>query len=182
MNVINRENLIPEDIEAICLEVIKPKSKPILIASVYRPPSKNHSKVIESRDYKSYLQQNVNQDLYAALSVLNWGIDEPNILWDNFKTTYNDVADIHAPTKVRKVRTRKSPWLTDAIKKNMNYRDFLKKKAIKTNSTAFHNAYKSLRNNINKQIIHAKRNYYTNCIERNKNNSKQMWKNIKSSN
>ena len=60
----------------------------------------------------------------------------------------------------------------------MNYRDFLKKKAIKTNSATFHNAYRSLRNNINKQIIHAKRNYYTNCIERNKNNSKQMWKNI----
>ena len=138
----------------------------------------NHNKVIKSRDYKSYLQQNFNQDLYAALSLVDWGTDEPNILWDNFKTTFNYVADIHAPTKVRKIRSRKSPWLTDAIKKNMNYRDFLKKKAIKTNSATFHNAYRSLRNNINNQIIHAKRNYYTNCIERNKNNSKQMWKNI----
>ena len=60
----------------------------------------------------------------------------------------------------------------------MNYWDFLNKKAIKTNSTAFHNAYKSLRTNINNQIIHTKRNYYTNCIERNKNNRKQIWKNI----
>jgi hypothetical protein len=47
----------------------------------------------------------------------------------------------------------------------MNYRDFLKKKAIKTNSATFLNAYRSLCNNINKQIIHANRNYYTNCIE-----------------
>jgi exonuclease III len=233
LNVINREDLIPDNIEAICLEVIKPKSKPILITSVYRPPSSrieyfekieilfqnldsehkeliivgdfncdllknnlsnhtkrlneitnlfqmiqviehptritdstatlldvaivshpenilqsgvlhvgisdhsliyicrkisfslnsNHNKVIESRDYKSYLQQNFNQDLYAALSLVDWGTDEPNILWDNFKTTFNYVADIHAPTKVRKIRSRKSPWLTDAIKKNMNYRD-----------------------------------------------------------
>jgi hypothetical protein len=36
--------------------------------------------------------------------------------------------------------------------KSMNCRDYLKKKAIKTNSTACHNAYKSLRNEINKKI------------------------------
>ena len=64
------------------------------------------------------------------------------------------------------------------IKKNINRRDFLKKKAIQTNSTACYNAYKSLRNKISKQIIHAKRHYYTDCIDRNKNNTKQMWKNI----
>jgi hypothetical protein len=39
LNVINREDLIQDNIEAICPEVIKPKSKPILITSVYRPPS-----------------------------------------------------------------------------------------------------------------------------------------------
>jgi hypothetical protein len=39
LNVINREDLIPEQVEAVCHEVIKPKSKHILIASVYRPPS-----------------------------------------------------------------------------------------------------------------------------------------------
>ena len=61
----------------------------------------------------------------------------------------------------------------------MNRRDYLKKKAIKTNSTAFHNAYKSLRNEINKKInMYAKRDYYTNSVDRNRNNTKQMWKNI----
>ena len=50
-------------------------------------------------------------------------------------------------------------WLTDAIKKSMNRRDYLKKKAVKTNSSAYHNAYKSLRNEINKKVIHAKRNF-----------------------
>jgi hypothetical protein len=60
----------------------------------------------------------------------------------------------------------------------MNYRDYLKKKAIKTNSTACNNAYKSLRNEINKKIMYAKRDYYTNCVDRNRNNTKQMWKHI----
>jgi hypothetical protein len=39
----------------------------------------------------------------------------------------------------------------------MNRRDYLKKKAVKTNSTACHNAYKSVRNEINKKIMYAKR-------------------------
>ena len=37
-NTALRNDLIP-DLEAICIEVIQVKSKPILIASVYRPPN-----------------------------------------------------------------------------------------------------------------------------------------------
>ncbi|CAB4008485.1 Hypothetical predicted protein [Paramuricea clavata] len=131
--------------------------------------------------HRSILNRDFNQDLYHALSNLNWEINDPNMLWENFQTTFNYVADIHAPLQSRKVRNRKAPWLTDAIKKSMNRRDYLKKKAIKTNSTACHNAYKSLRNEINKKIMyakHAKRDYYTNCVDRNRNNTKQMWKHI----
>jgi hypothetical protein len=47
------------------------------------------------------------------------------------------------PMQLRKVWTRR--------------RDYLKKKAVKTNSTACHNAYKSVRNEINKKIMYAKR-------------------------
>jgi hypothetical protein len=123
-------------------------------------------------------ERNFNLDLDIALSNIDWDNDDPNRLWENFKTTFNYVADVHAPTKSRRVRIQKAPWLTDEIKKNINRGDFLKKKAIQSNSSAYHNAYKSLRNKINKQIIDAKRLYYTDCIDRNKNNTKQMWKNI----
>jgi exonuclease III len=33
-----RKSLIPENVEAICLEIKKPKSKPIIISTWYRPP------------------------------------------------------------------------------------------------------------------------------------------------
>jgi hypothetical protein len=39
LNVMNRQDLIPANVEAVCLEVTRPKSKPILITSVYRPPN-----------------------------------------------------------------------------------------------------------------------------------------------
>jgi hypothetical protein len=58
--------------------------------------------------------------------------------------------------------------------KSMNRRNYLKKKAIKTNSTACHDAY----NEINKIIMYAKRAYYTNCDEKNRNGRKQMWQHI----
>ena len=106
--------------------------------------SKNQSKVIRSRDFKNYVQRNFNLDLDIALSNIDWDFDDPNRLWENFKTTFNYVADVHAPTKSRRVRSQKAPWLTDEIKKNINRRDFLKKKAIQSNSSAYHNAYKSL--------------------------------------
>ena len=39
LNVISRNELVPDSLEAVCIEVRKPKSKPFLIASLYRPPS-----------------------------------------------------------------------------------------------------------------------------------------------
>ena len=140
--------------------------------------SRTATEFVESRNFKNYIQRDFNQDLYHALFNLNWEMNDPNMLWENFQTTFNYVADIHAPLQSRKVRNRKAPWLTDAIKKSMNRRDYIKKKVIKTNSTACHNAYKSLRNEINKKIMYAKRDYYTNCVDINRNNTKQMWKHI----
>jgi hypothetical protein len=42
INIKNRNELVPDCLEALCVEVRKPKSKPILIVSCYRPPNSNH--------------------------------------------------------------------------------------------------------------------------------------------
>ena len=53
-------DLIPEDIdlEAICIEVMQVKSKPILIASVYRPPNMS-TEIFEKIEI---LMQNLDQE------------------------------------------------------------------------------------------------------------------------
>jgi hypothetical protein len=84
----------------------------------------------------------------------------------------NNIYDIHI--KAVKLETERHRGLSNAIMKSMNRRNYLKKKAIKTNSTACHDAY----NEINKIIMYAKRAYYTNCDEKNRNSRKQMWKHI----
>ena len=96
------------------------------------------------------------------------------MLLNHFQTTFNYVADIHAPIQGRKVGKMNAPWLTDAIKESMNHRDYLKEKAIKTNSSVHHNVYKCIRNEINKRIIHAKCDYYVTCVDKNRNNTNQM--------
>ena len=34
--------------------------------------------------------------------MLNWETNDPNMLWNNFRTTFNYVADIHVPIQSRK--------------------------------------------------------------------------------
>ena len=58
-----------------------------------------------------------------------------------FKSVFNKVADTRVPLRSRKVRNKYTPWLNDYIRKQINYRDYLRKKAVKTKSTYFHNAY-----------------------------------------
>ena len=50
INTINRNEQVPDYLEALCVEVWKPKSKPILIVSCYRPPNSDHEvlKLIEN--------------------------------------------------------------------------------------------------------------------------------------
>jgi exonuclease III len=38
---VERSELIPENVEALCLEIRKPKSKPVLVSIWYRPPDSN---------------------------------------------------------------------------------------------------------------------------------------------
>ena len=49
----NREDLAVENIELICIEVKKPKSKPLLIATWYRPPN---SSIEFFSDFEKFLQ------------------------------------------------------------------------------------------------------------------------------
>ena len=58
-----------------------------------------------------------------------------------FKFVFNKEADTRVPLRSRKVRNKYTPWLNDYIRKQINYRDYLRKKAVKTKSTYFHNAY-----------------------------------------
>ena len=110
----------------------------------------------------------VRNDQYVILIQYSlWNQNDPDQLWDQFRNIFNHVSDIYAPVKTRKVRSTYSPWLRTNIRCEMNKRDYLKKRAVKTNSKKLHRAYKDKRNEVNKLIKSAKFQYCKDNIELN---------------
>ena len=71
-------------------------------------------------------------------------------MWECWKSLFVQVLDKHASLKTRRVRKRGSvPWINKDIRKTLFERDFLKRKAIKTNEESDWNKYKSSRNSAN---------------------------------
>ena len=82
---------------------------------------------------------------------------------------------MHAPPIIRKVRSEYAPWITNHIKRMIFHRDFLKKKAIKTESVCIHEAYKRARNDVKKLIKTTKAKYFMSTINSTAKNPKEMW-------
>ena len=136
---------------------------------------RNEPKVIRSHQYKHYDKNSFLADLELR-DIIQYMINDnnPDVLWEDFKTKFLLVADVHAPQITRKVKSEYTPWMTNNTKKQIYHRDFLKKKTIKTGSEDMFVAYKKSRNALNKLIKDTKRNYYTSALNDAKNNPKNM--------
>ena len=99
-------------------------------------------------------------------------------MWIKWKALLLKVCDAHAPLKSKRLRPSKSSWITTGLKKRMNYRDHLKKKAVKSNSLIDWNHYRTLKNQINNEIKIAKQNYYINAFEKFSGNTRKTWQTI----
>ena len=134
---------------------------------------------IEYRNFKQFNAESFLNDLY----ILPWSeldnkqnVDE---MWECWKSLFIQVLDKHAPLKTKRVRKKGSvPWTNKDIKSKLFERDFLKRKAIKTNEASDWNRYKSSRNTCNIALRHAKREYYATKFLNHKNNPKHAWKTI----
>ena len=67
-----RDDLVPSELEAVCIEIIKPHSKPFLVTTVYRPPSASSDffdlfekliKVIDNENKEMYVLGDLNCDM-----------------------------------------------------------------------------------------------------------------------
>ena len=57
--------------------------------------------------------------------------DDVNEIYMDWKNRFLFVADMHAPSITRRVRSEYTPWLTKDIMKDINTRDYLKKKQLR---------------------------------------------------
>ncbi len=88
--------------------------------------------------------------------------------------------DHHAPIIEKRIRGKSCPWLSRDIKKLMNDRDQLLRKARKTNSQADWISYKQMRNYCTGQVRRAKANYHQNLLNENCEHPRKFWATIKS--
>ena len=112
---------------------------------------KGNPKLIETRQFKNFNSIKFQNNLSEAFSTFVQ-YEDVNIAWHNWKEIFLQIADQHAPLRQRKVKSESSPWLTSEIKKMSYRRDYLKKKAVGLNSSLYHEAYKTCRNEVNRLI------------------------------
>ncbi len=97
-------------------------------------------------------------------------------MWKIWKENLMSAIDKHAPLISRRVKNRKSPWITKELKQKIRHRDSLKKKANLSNDPQIWQQHKQTRNRINNEIKEVKRNYFTNNLDLHKGDMKKTWK------
>ena len=95
-----------------------------------------------------------------------------------WETMFLKIADTHAPIRTRRVRNKKSPWITTELRELITGRNRLKRQAILTKQPSIWDKYRKERNRISNEIKMAKANYYKSEVEQNVGNPKEIWRTI----
>ncbi len=83
INYIIRSDLIPPELEAVCLEITKPQSKPFIVTTIYRPPNANADffdhlekliKQIDDENKEMYILGDLNCNLLEEKALFNINI------------------------------------------------------------------------------------------------------------
>ena len=146
---------------------------------------RNNSTKHDQKEFRSFKHFDVDS-FVKDLENVDWDINESRpvtLAWNSFARKFNDICDIHAPTKTIRFKQKSCPWLEnrDDIFDLMHERDYQHQKAVKSkiDCNDHWSKYKELRNNVNVLMKDAKREYYTNEINSAAGNSKKMWKTLK---
>lgn len=76
-------------------------------------------------------------DLFYELNYIIIKGEDPK-MYKIWKNKFQKVAKLHAPSKIKVMKNGYSLWLTDDLKRQMNYCDYLKKRAIKNKFACYH--------------------------------------------
>ena len=145
----------------------------------FRGGVKKQHKNISSRQMKNFSESQFLDDLQKVdwKGIVSHTVDV-NIIVEQWTTMFSLVLEKHAPLRNRRVSERFCPWLTKEFKLMCASRDKLRKQAIRSKSDILFDAYKQLRNNVNKVNIDLKRDYFTNKIASHEGDMKSTWKTI----
>ena len=97
--------------------------------------------------------------------------EDPNVALDLFETLFQSVMNSHAPKKTKRIKRALQPnWVNADILEAMKTRDKLKGKNTEQ--------YRQWRNKVKALIHKAKTDFYSETINTNQKNPRQLWKNL----
>ena len=91
-----RNDLVPTELEAVCIEITKPYSKPFLVTTVYRPPSASSEffdhfekliKAIDNENKEMFILGDLNCDMLKADSDSNIPTKKIKSLYELYQLT-----------------------------------------------------------------------------------------------
>ena len=136
----------------------------------------NMHKTVEVRQLKNFNEAEFLRDL----RMIDWNRvtthNNPNEMWDFWKHLLASVIDKHAPFRTKRVKNKRSPWITNELLREIHKRDFLKKKAASTNDPSIWKQFKDARNRANNSVKKAKHKYFSENLDANKNDPRKTWR------
>ena len=94
-------------------------------------------------------------------------------MWHKWKIKFLNVVNTHTLLRRKRVRSKRTPWITSELKKRMHERDIMKLKAIRSKNPQDWGEFKRLRNKGNSNNKIAKESYYKQSFTENKNDSRR---------
>ena len=127
------------------------------------------------RQFKNFQKDKFLNDLEQMLWRNVSSHSDPNDMWQEWKNLFVSCMDKHAPLKSKRIRNKRSPWITSELLLRMRRRDVLKKKAISTNDHAMWQQFKRTRNQVNNATKRAKKRYFSENLKTSKGNPRKTW-------
>lgn len=141
-------------------------------------PEKQKNTVTNNIKTKTYLDK---LNLFEKLNKENWGdvfgcsdIEAATDLFINKLKNYIEICT--KTVKIKNSEKKRSNWITPGLIKSVNKKSILFKISKKQPNEFNKNNFKQYRNKLNELLKIAKRDYYQNLINKNMNNSKQLWR------
>ena len=128
---------------------------------------------IEARTMKNFSSKNFLRDLEQKHWDNVYCFEAPTKIWEIWKCMLMETIDEHAPLRSRRISNRKSPWITNDLRRQIFNRDYLKKKAVSINDPEAWDQYRQARNQTNNAIKKAKRTYFTENLDLHRGNMKK---------
>jgi hypothetical protein len=118
--------------------------------------------IIEIRNMKKFSEEIFLHDLGTqSWEHVHFFADNPSTMRELWKDLFFiQVPDKHAPLQSKKIKSKRSPWISSDIRHLMTARDNFKRKVIITKLETDRENYKNARNETNTLLRQAKRDYY----------------------